>query len=100
MVWFVSLVFLCGFSQLLTVFHFSQFVRFHFKFLYVWWFWSFPLSRFRMFCFQFDIFNRYVSTSRDVVIGLIFFDRFDVLSHDVSDDDFFYSDVSGTMSLR
>ena len=53
-----------------------------------------------MFCFQFDIFNRYVSTSRDVVIGLIFFDRFDVLSHDVSDDDFSYSDVSGTMSLR
>jgi len=49
--------------------------------------------------FQFGIFNRYVSMSRDVVIGLFFY-WFDVLAHDVSDNDFSYSDVSGTMSLR
>ena len=49
-------------------------------------------------CFQFGIFNRYVSMSRDVVIGLFFY-WFDVLAHDVSDNDFSYSDVSGTMSL-
>lgn len=50
-------------------------------------------------CMQFGIFNRYVSMSRDVVIGLFFY-WFDVLAHDVSDNDFSYSDVSGTMSLR
>lgn len=61
-------------SQLFTVFHvFSQFVRFHFNFCRFWSssLWSY-LSRFRMRCMQFGIFNRYVSMSRDVVIGLFF----------------------------
>lgn len=99
MIWFVSLVFFyVGFHNCSLFFTFHSSFGFTINFYR---FWSFPLSRFRMFCFQFDIFNRYVSdVSRCCDRFDFFFDRFDVLAHDVSDDDFSYSDVSGTMSLR